>query len=130
MHRKKVVFTVTCLDINGSVGQNSFVCVCVFFFFFQSKQLKRTYCGCHYASPAKSGVYKGKRKLKLLITCENFVRFALEQFFIMLWNIILENVEKKIQSGGFREGRSGYRKHNLFISPYDSLSRVTNSLLG
>ena len=25
---------------------------------------------------------------------------------------------KSLQSGGFREGRSGYSKHNFFFSPY------------
>ena len=39
-------------------------------------------------------VYKGKKKLKLLITCENFVPFALCQFLFCFVNIFLENVEK------------------------------------
>ena len=39
-------------------------------------------------------VYKGKRKLKLLITCENFVLFAHQQFLFCCVNSFLENVEK------------------------------------
>ena len=38
-------------------------------------------------------VNKGKRKLKLSITCEN-VLFALYQFLFCFVNIFLENVEK------------------------------------
>ena len=64
-------------------------------------------------------VFKGKRKLKLLlISCENFVLFAqflfcLAQFLFCFANIILENVEKKFKSRGMgvREGRSGYITH-------------------
>ena len=44
-------------------------------------------------------VYKGKRKLKLPITCENIVLFALYQFLFWFVNIVLENVEKSLQSG-------------------------------
>ena len=39
-------------------------------------------------------VYKGKRKPKLQITCENFVLFALYQFLFCFVNILLEIVEK------------------------------------
>ena len=42
--------------------------------------------------------YKGKRKLKMSITCENFVLFALYQFLFCFVNIVLENVEKSLQS--------------------------------
>ena len=59
-------------------------------------------------------VYKGKRKLKLLSTCENFVPFALYQLLVCFVNIFLENVEKSLQSGAFRESRSGYSKHSFF----------------
>ena len=46
-------------------------------------------------------MYKGQRKLKLSITCETFVFFALYQFLFCFVNIVLENVEKKsLQSGG------------------------------
>ena len=44
-------------------------------------------------------VYKGKRKLKLPITCENIVLFALYQFLFWFVNIVLENVQKSLQSG-------------------------------
>ena len=47
-------------------------------------------------------VYKGKRKLKLLITCENFCTFCALTVFILLCKYF------------FREGRSGYSKHNCF----------------
>ena len=43
-----------------------------------------------------------------MIICENFVTV-----FILLCNFFLENVEKN-HSQGFREGRSGYSKHNFF----------------
>ena len=45
-------------------------------------------------------VYKGKRKLKLLIICENLVRFALQQFLFCFVNMFLENVVKKFTVGG------------------------------
>ena len=50
----------------------------------------------------KCCVYKGKRKLKLLITYENFVLFALE-VFILLFKLFFffENVEKKVFTVGF-----------------------------
>ena len=44
-------------------------------------------------------VYKGKSKLKLPITCENVVLFALYQLLFCFVNIILENVETSLQSG-------------------------------
>ena len=44
---------------------------------------------------------KEKRKLKLPITCENFVLFALYQFLFCFVNIVLENVEEKFTVGGF-----------------------------
>ena len=44
-------------------------------------------------------VYKGKRKLKSPITCENFVLFALYQFLFCFVTIFLENVEKFIVRG-------------------------------
>ena len=39
-------------------------------------------------------VYKGKGKLKLPITRENFVLFAVYQFLFCFVNMFLENVEK------------------------------------
>ena len=56
-------------------------------------------------------VYKGKGKLQLLITCENFVDqqflfYFVFFFFFLMWT--------KKQSRGFREGRWGYSKHNFF----------------
>ena len=46
-------------------------------------------------------VYKGKRKLKLLITFENFVLFVLLQFLLCFVKIFLEKVEKKFTVEGF-----------------------------
>ena len=62
-------------------------------------------------------VYKDKRKLKLLITCENFVLFVLYQFLFCFVNIFLENVEKKFTAAGegFREGRLNNSKNNFFF---------------
>ena len=65
-------------------------------------------------------VYKGKRKLKLLITCENFVLFVLLTVFILLCNLLFKKMWKKsLQSWGFREGHSGYSTHLCccFFSP-------------
>ena len=55
-------------------------------------------------------VYKGKRKLQLPVSFENFVLFEIYQFLFCFVNFFLENVEKKFTVGGFREGRSGYSK--------------------
>ena len=63
-------------------------------------------------------VHKRKRKLKLLITCENIVLFVLWQLLFCFVNIFLENVGKKFTVVGFREGWSGYSKHNFLFSPY------------
>ena len=60
-------------------------------------------------------VYKGNRKLKLLITCENFVLFCTLTVLFCFVNIFLEKVEKSLQSGVFREGQSGYSKHSFFF---------------
>ena len=57
-------------------------------------------------------VYKGKRNLKLLTTCEVFVGAL--TVFILLCKYCFENMEK-LYSRGFREGRSGYSKHNFFF---------------
>ena len=50
-------------------------------------------------------VYKGKRKVKLLITCENFVLSALYQFLFCFVNIFRKCGKESLQSDGFREGR-------------------------
>ena len=67
--------------------------------------------GCYYASFC---VYKGKRQLSLLITCANFVLFALYQFWYYFVNIVLENVEKSLQSAVLERVGWGYSKHNFF----------------
>ena len=63
-------------------------------------------------------VYKVKRKLKLLITCEKLCTFfALIVFILLCRYFFLENVERKkvYCLGGFGEGQSGYCKHNFFF---------------
>ena len=64
-------------------------------------------------------VYKGKRKLELPITCENFVLFVLYQFLFCFVNNFLENVEKKFYTV-FRESWTGYSKHSFFFPPNNS----------
>ena len=46
-------------------------------------------------------VYKGKRELKLPITFENFVHFALYQFLLCFVNIVIENMETQVYSREF-----------------------------
>ena len=61
-------------------------------------------------------VYKGKRKLTLLITCQNFVLFVLYQFLLCFVNIFFRKCGEKVCSHSFLEGgQSGYSKHNFFI---------------
>ena len=67
---KEVVFTVTCLEKNGSVGRD-------FFFFFATQTTEMLILAVIMLHQHKYCVYKGKRKLKLVITCENFVLFVL-----------------------------------------------------
>ena len=57
-------------------------------------------------------MYEVKGRQKLPIICENF---ALYQFLFCFVNIVLEKVEKSLQSWGFREGRSGYSKHSFLF---------------
>ena len=71
--KKKVVFTVTCLEKNGSVGRDFFFFF--FFFFFATQTAEMHLLAVIMLHQHKFCVYKGKRKLKLLITCENFVLF-------------------------------------------------------
>ena len=63
---KKVVFTVTCLGKNGLVGRDFFVSL----LFSEMHILDVIMVHQH-----KVCVYKGKRKLKLPITCEKLVYF-------------------------------------------------------
>ena len=89
MPKKKVVFTVTCRGKNRSVGRHLFL---LFFFFVFFVFFFFCCCCCFFATQItemhilaiilllhqhKFCVYKGKRKLKLLITCEKIVLFAL-----------------------------------------------------
>ena len=67
---KKVVFTVTCLGKNRSVGR-------VFFFNPNNGNGNAHIFAVIMLHQHKFCVDKGNRKLKLLITCENFVLFAL-----------------------------------------------------
>ena len=55
-------------------------------------------------------VYKGKRHLELPITCDTeLCTFCALSDYILLCNYFLEtNMEKSLQSVGFRAGRSGY----------------------
>ena len=111
------MFTVTCLEKNGSVGWDFFFFFLLFFFFFFTTQTTEMHIlAVIMLHQHKFCVYKGKRKLKLLITCEIFVLLALEQFLFCFVNIFFWKCGKKVYSrGGFREGRSGYSKHNFFF---------------
>ena len=95
------MFTVTCLEKNGLVGQSFLFLVFFFIFFFlHPKQLKFTYWLSLRFTSINLVFIKEKKKLKLLITCENFALFALLQFLFCFINIFLENVEKKVTVGG------------------------------
>ena len=85
------------------VGRSGFF----FFFFFQPKQQihilavimlrQHTFC-----------VFKGKRKLKLLITFENFVVFfSVLTVFILLCKYLFRKCGKKLTVGGFCRGSVG-----------------------
>ena len=63
--KKKVLFTVTCLEKNGSVGRD--------FFFIATQTTEMHILAVIMLYQHKFCVYKRKRKLKLLITFENFV---------------------------------------------------------
>ena len=54
-------------------------------------------------------VYKGKRKLKLL------VHFALQQVLFCFANIFLENVEKRFAVGCFLEGVGRVKVNTTFF---------------
>ena len=64
----------------------------------------------------KLWVYKGKRKLKLLITCENFVLFCALTVFILLCKYFLRKCGKKVYIWGFLERVSQVTvKHSFFF---------------
>ena len=73
----------------------------VVIFFFSTQTTEMHILAVIMLHQHKLCVYKGKRKLKLLISCENFVLFALLQFLFCFVNIFLENVEKKFTVGHF-----------------------------
>ena len=66
--KKKVVFTVTCLEKNW-VGRSGYI--------YSIQTTEMHIFAVIMLHQHKFYVYKGKRKLKLLITCKNFVLFAL-----------------------------------------------------
>ena len=68
---KKVVFTVTCLEKIGSADRDFYS------FFFSTQTTEMHILAVIVLHQHKFCVYKGKRKLKLLITRENFVLFVL-----------------------------------------------------
>ena len=71
-------------------------------------------------------VYMGKRKLKLSITCEKFVLFALYQFLFCFVNIYVENVEKKkVYSRGGLERVGQVTVNTAFI-----LANLSRRLIG
>ena len=80
-------------------------------FFFNLNNLN-TYFGCHYATPGFYA-YKGKRKLKLLITWENLVLFTLlvldYRFLFCFVNILFKIWRKKVYS---QRGVGAYSKHD------------------
>ena len=64
-------------------------------------------------------IHNGKRKLELATVSVNLVLLEFVYIrwpvFILFYEYILENVEKNLQSDGFREGRSGYSKYTFFF---------------
>ena len=75
--KKKKKSCVYC-NMSGKKNGSGFFFFFFFFFFLQPKQLKCIYWLLFLlVYQLKFCVYKGKRKLKLLITCENFVLCAL-----------------------------------------------------
>ena len=51
-------------------------------------------------------------------------------FPFLLYKDVFEKLEKNLQSGSFREGRSGYSKHNFFFSPvsFESVFIAINNI--
>ena len=70
-------------------------------------------------------VYIGLRKLKLLFTYEIF---AFYQFLGCFVNIFWKIRGNKLQSGGFKEDRSGYSKHKYFFSLNSDKKKNTGQL--
>ena len=68
LDQKEVVFTVTCLGKNGLVGRDIFLSLLLLFSEIHILAVIMVH-------QHKVCVYKGKRRLKLLITCENLVYF-------------------------------------------------------
>ena len=87
------VFTVTCLEIDGSAGWN----------FFLDLNKSYAYCSPHYASQYKLCVTVYLRYICILSVVGCFVN--------IFWKI-----QENFTVGGFREGRSGYTKHKYFFA--------------
>ena len=89
------------------VGRSGYLLI----FFYSTQMTQMHTLAVNMFIQHNSCVYKGK-----LITCEKFVLFALYQVLFCLVNIFFRKCGKKksLQSGGFREGRLGYKaKKNL-----------------
>ena len=63
-------------------------------------------------------VYKGKRKLKLLIACENFCTFCALIVFILLCKYYFRKYGKKVYSRGCLERVGRVTVNTTYFSPY------------
>ena len=108
------MFSVTCLEKKWVGRSGIFLSVFTFFFLFTTQTTEMHTLAAPMFHQHKCCVYKGKKKkkkkLKLLITCT----FCALTDFICFVNIFFRKCGKKcLQSEGFREGGSGYSKHNF-----------------
>ena len=97
-----------------------------FFFFFLNSNVYVWLSLCF-----KSAFYSHNLCLPLR-TLLFFSSFDIKvQLFFFFLKQYFENVKKSLRSGGFREGRSGYSKHNFFSPPnwYLPKSPYTPTLL-
>ena len=90
---RPIIIKLVCL-LNISGKKRGRLVGIFFFFFFSTQTTEMHILAVIMFHQHKVCVYKGKRKLKLLITCANFVLFVLYQFLFCFVTISLEIVEK------------------------------------
>ena len=88
------MFTVTCLEKNGSVGQD---------FFFQPKQLKCTYWLSSLCFTSRNIVFIRKKKAKITNYLWKIRISCTLSVFILLCKYFLRKCRKKVYSQGFLE---------------------------
>ena len=99
--KEKVVFTVTCLEKNGSVGQHFFFFFIFFFFATQTNEMH--ILAVIMLHQHKFGVYKEKKNAKIAYYLWKLCTFCPFTVFILLCKFFFRKCGKKSYSRGVLE---------------------------